>query len=48
LTEEARNFVLEAMEELDVDNLRTTIQIARDRGVDEETIAAAEACASGN
>jgi len=31
------------MEELDVDALRTTIEIARSRGVDEETIAAAEA-----
>jgi len=43
LTEEGRQYVLEAMEELDVDALRTTIEIARERGVDEETLAAAEA-----
>lgn len=43
LTEEGRQFVMEAMEELDVENLRTTIEIARSRGVDEETLAAAEA-----
>lgn len=43
LTEEARGHLLEAMEEMDLDELRTVIGIARDRGVDPELLTAAEA-----
>jgi hypothetical protein len=43
LSDEAKQFMQEAMGQLDVENLRTTIGIARQRGVDAETIAVAEA-----
>jgi len=43
MIDEARGYLDEAMGELDVDNLRRTIQVARDRGVDAESITTAEA-----
>jgi len=43
LSDEAKQFLQQAMDSLDVENLRTTIGIARQRGVDAETIAVAEA-----
>lgn len=42
LTAVAEGHLRDAMNELDVENLRTVIQIARDRGVDAATIAEAE------
>jgi len=42
LTEEAKNYMLEAMEEIDLDELQSTIGIARQRGVDPALITAAE------
>lgn len=43
LTEEAKNYMQEAMEEIDIDELRSTIEVAKQRNVDPELIAAAEA-----
>lgn len=43
LTDEAVGHLMEAMEEIDLDELRTVIGIAQERGVDPELIAAAEA-----
>jgi len=42
LTEEAKNYMLEAMEEIDLDTLQSTIGVARQRGVDPALITAAE------
>jgi len=43
LTEEAKNYLMEAMEEIDLQELRSSIGVAQQRGVDAEIIAAAEA-----
>lgn len=42
LTEEAKNYMLEAMEEIDLQTLRSTIGVAQQRGVDPALIASAE------
>jgi len=43
VADEAKGFLLDAMEEMDLEALRTTIRVAKSRGVDKETLDAAQA-----